>query len=80
MEVHLKPACAKRFVTVNILVDDGKGKFEVSAVTIFNRVFDDLAVDVEKVAEIGLIVFEVFDSMSAAVMCLYRLSKSLSES
>ena len=64
----------------NVFVDDGKGKFEVSAVTIFNRAFDDLAVDVEKVAEIGLIVFEVFDSMSAAVMCLYRLSRALSES
>ena len=58
--------------------------------------FDDLAVDVEKIAvvvepafpsnieiplaKIRLIVFEVFDSMSAAVMCLYRLSRALSES
>ena len=47
----------------NVFVDDGKGKFEVSAVTIFNCALDDLAVDVEKVAEIGLIVFEVFEQV-----------------
>ena len=63
----------------NVFVDDGKGKFEVGAMPIFDRAFDDLAVDVEKIAvvvepafpsnieiplaKIRLIVLEVFEQV-----------------